>query len=317
MPVRDGERFLIDAVESVLSQTVTELELMVVDDGSTDSTPHLLAGLPDPRVHVLTRAPRGLAPALNAGCAEASAPVIARMDADDVALPDRLERQLAFLDAHPDVALLGGGIVLVDEQGREFDREAAPLAPSLVDRNDLVHGSVVMRADAFRALGGYRLDQAEDYDLWLRFQERFGVAAVEEPVIRYRFHPGQFSVTELARQALGALCVRAAARARRAGQPDPLEGVERLDAAVAERLGVAQVEIDRAVVAEAVHWAATLSRVGRDDEADALLDAAAGVEGASPRRALERQARLLLLKRAVRHGRVLESARHLAGWARP
>ena len=122
MPVRDGERFLVEAVESVLEQTERDLELIVVDDGSTDSTPRLLAGVSDPRLRVLTQEPRGLAPALNVGCSEASAPVIARMDADDVALPDRLERQLAFLDAEPEVALLGGGIVLVDEQGREFDR---------------------------------------------------------------------------------------------------------------------------------------------------------------------------------------------------
>jgi glycosyltransferase involved in cell wall biosynthesis len=316
MPVRDGERFLVEAVESVLAQTERDLELIVVDDGSTDATPELLAGLTDPRVSVLTRAPQGLAAALNTGCAEAAAPVIARMDADDVALPERLDRQLAFLDDRPDVALVGGGIVLVDEEGREFDREPAPAAPGLAERNDLVHGTVAMRTDAFRELGGYRLDQAEDYDLWLRFQERFGVAAVEEPVIRYRFHPGQFSVTKLERQALGALCVRAAARTRRAGEPDPLEYVERLDDAVAERLGVTGAEIDRAAVADAVHWAATLTRVGRADEARALLDTAAAVSGAPPRRTLERQARLLLLRRAVRHGRLTESARHLAAWAR-
>ena len=150
MPVRDGERFVAEAIGSVLGQTVSDLELIVVDDGSTDSTPALLAGVADPRVRVLTQPPSGLAPALNAGCAEAAAPVIARMDADDVALPDRLEWQLAFLDAHPDVALLGGGIVLVDEEGREFDREPAAAAPALVDRNDLVHGTVVMRTESFR-----------------------------------------------------------------------------------------------------------------------------------------------------------------------
>jgi glycosyltransferase involved in cell wall biosynthesis len=160
VPVRDGERFLLEAVQSVLAQTELDLELIVVDDGSTDTTRELLAGLTDPRVRVLTQPPRGLTDALNAGCAEAAAPVIARMDADDVALPDRLERQLAFLDAHPDVALLGGGIVLVDEQGREFDREPAPAAPSLAERNDLVHGTVAMRTAALRDLGGYRLDQA-------------------------------------------------------------------------------------------------------------------------------------------------------------
>jgi hypothetical protein len=180
-----------------------------------------------------------------------------------------------------------------------------------------VHGTVVVRADAFRDAGGYRLDQSEDYDLWLRLEERHGVAALAEPVIHYRFHPGQFSVTKLERQALGALCVRAAARERRAGRPDPLDGVERLDEETAARLGVSQAEVDRAVVGDAVHWSATLRRVGRDAEAETLLDTAAAVPGAPPRRTLARQARLLLLKRAARHGRVRESARHLAGLARP
>jgi glycosyltransferase involved in cell wall biosynthesis len=319
MPVRDGERFVGEAVESVLGQTLADLELIVVDDGSTDSTPALLAGFAraDARVRVLTQAVGGLTSALNAGCALVRAPLIARMDADDVALPDRLERQAAFLDAHPDVALLGGGIVLVDEAGREFDREPGRAAPDLSVQNELVHGTVVMRADAFRALGGYRLDQSEDYDLWLRFDERHRVAALAEPVIRYRVHSGQFSVTKLGRQALGARCVRAAAVARRAGRPDPLEGVERLDAAVAARLGVSQEEVDRDVIVDAVQWSATLRRVGRDAEAEALLDTAASVPGAPARRTLARRARLLLLKRAARHGRVRESARQLAGWARP
>jgi hypothetical protein len=172
-----------------------------------------------------------------------------------------------------------------------------------------------MRTEAFRALGGYRLDQSEDYDLWLRFDERYGVAALEQPVIRYRLHPGQFSVTKLERQALGSLCVRAAARERRAGRPDPLDGIGRLDETVASRLGVSQEEIDRAVVGDAVQWAATLQRVGRSGEAEALLDLAAAVTGAPPRRTLARRAQLLLLKRAARHGRVGETARRLAAWA--
>ena len=172
-----------------------------------------------------------------------------------------------------------------------------------------------MRTDAFRALGGYRLDQSEDYDLWLRFDERYGVAALPEPMIRYRLHPGQFSVTKLERQALGSLCVRAAARERRSGRPDPLTEVARLDDAVAARLGVSREEIDRQVVGDAVQWAATLQRVGRTREAEALLDLAAGVAGAPPRRSLARQAQLLLLKRAARHGRVREAARRLAAWA--
>ena len=119
--------------------------------------------------------------------------------------------------------------MLVDEEGREIDREPGRQQLDFLVRNELTHATVMMRADAFAALGGYRLDQSEDYDLWLRFDERYGVAALAEPVIRYRLHPGQFSVTALERQALGFLCVREAAIRRRRGEPDPLDGVQRLD----------------------------------------------------------------------------------------
>jgi hypothetical protein len=102
---------------------------------------------------------------------------------------------------------------------------------------------------------------------------------------------------------------------RRDGRPDPLAGVTHLDEKVARRLGIPQDEIHRAVVADAVHWAATLARVGRDAEAETLLDLAASVPGAPSRRSLGRRAQLLLLKRAVRHGRLRESARRLGAWA--
>lgn len=318
VPVRDGERFLREALESTLAQTLDDFELIVVDDGSTDATPGILAELAgrDPRLRVSRQAHGGLTVALNAGCALASAPLIARMDADDVMLPERLERQAAYLAEHPEVALLGGGIVLVDGAGREIDREPGRERLDFLVRNELTHATVMLRADAFRELGGYRLDQSEDYDLWLRFDERFGVVALREPVIRYRLHPGQFSVTALERQALGFLCVREAAVARRRGEPDPLVGVERLDETVLARLGVPREALHETMVSDAVHWAATLTRVGRDEEAAALLDAASRVNGAPPRRELVRRARGLLVKRAVRHGRLREATRELAAYAR-
>jgi glycosyltransferase involved in cell wall biosynthesis len=318
MPVRDGERFLREALESTLAQTLADLELIVVDDGSTDATPEILAEAAqgDPRLRIQRQEPGGLSVAINAGCALAQAPLIARMDADDVMLPDRLERQVVYLDGHPDVALLGGGIVLVDEKGNEIDREPGRLHLDFLVRNELTHSTVMMRADTFRALDGYRLDQSEDYDLWLRFDERYGVAALPEHVIRYRLHTGQFSVTALERQALGFLCVREAAIRRRRGEPDPLAGVERLDETVLARLGIGRERLDEAIVSDAVNWAATLTRVGRNDEAAALLDAAAAVNGAPPRSDLARRARSLLLKRAVRHGRITQAARELAAYAR-
>jgi glycosyltransferase involved in cell wall biosynthesis len=318
MPVRDGERFLREALDSTLAQARADLELIAVDDGSTDATPEILAEAAerDSRVRVVRQEPGGLTVAINAGCALARGPLIARMDADDVMLPDRLERQVAYLAAHPGVALLGGGIVLVDEAGAEIDREPGRPQLDFLVRNELTHATVMMRAEAFRALGGYRLDQSEDYDLWLRFDEGYGVAALAEPVIRYRLHPGQFSVTALERQALGFLCVREAAIVRRRGDPDPLSGVERLDEAVLARLGIPRERLDATIVSDAVGWAATLTRVGRDVEAAALLDAAAAVDGAPPRGELVHRARGLLLKRAVRHGRFAEAARELAAYAR-
>jgi glycosyltransferase involved in cell wall biosynthesis len=318
LPVRDGERFLREALESTLAQTLADLELIVIDDGSSDSTPALLDEFAarDARVHVLRQKAHGLTAALNAGCALAQAPLIARMDADDVMLPDRLAVQVAFLDAHPEVALLGGGIVLIDEAEREIDREPGRQELDFLVRNDLTHPTVIMRTEAFRELSGYRLDQSEDYDLWLRFDEHYAVSTVVEPVIRYRLHSGQFSVTALERQALGFLCVREAAIVRRRGKPDPLERVLRLDEHVLAQLGIPRRRLEETVVSDAVHWAATLTRVGRDDDARALLEAAAAVNGAPPRRQLARRARGLILRRALRHGQFGEAAREIGAYAR-
>ena len=123
-------------------------------------------------------------------------------------------------------------------------------------------------------------------------------------------------MTRLERQALGFVCVRAAALARRRGQPDPLDGVERLDTNVLERLGIARAELDRQIVSDAVQWAATLMRVDRADESRALLDKAASIEGAPSRAVLARRAQRLLFERAARHGRAREAARRALAWAR-
>jgi glycosyltransferase involved in cell wall biosynthesis len=119
MAVRDGAPWVAEAVASVLGQTAGDLELIVIDDGSTDATPELLARVRDARLRVDRRAAAGLTPSLNRGLALARAPLVARLDADDLALPDRLARQGAFLAAHPEVGLLGGGVRELDADGRE------------------------------------------------------------------------------------------------------------------------------------------------------------------------------------------------------
>jgi glycosyltransferase involved in cell wall biosynthesis len=196
LPVRNGAAFVREAVESVLAQTLSSLELIVVDDGSSDETPSVLASISDARLKVLRQAPRGLVEALNRGAAEARAPYLARMDADDGSLPRRLKLQVAVLEGDPAVGLVGCGIESMDPAGRALDSWLLPaddeaLRRRLLLRNPFAHGSVVIRRRAFDDAGGYRSDYGanEDYDLWRRVAREWRIAAVPEVLYRYREHP--------------------------------------------------------------------------------------------------------------------------------
>jgi len=226
LAVRDGEPWVGDAVRSILGQTLTELELVAVDDGSTDDTPRTLAGFVDARVRVARRAHQGLARSLNDGVSLARAPLIARLDADDVAAPERLARQLAFLDAHPEVGLLGTGAIEIDAAGREVGCVMPPAADAdirraLIRRNVFVHSSVMLRRQILADGGGYdaTFPVAQDYDLWLRLARITRLANLPEPLVVRRLLPGRVSATREADR------LRAEARVRwrelRAGRYPP------------------------------------------------------------------------------------------------
>jgi hypothetical protein len=198
LPVYNGEAYLRTTIESLLAQTFEHFELLIVDDGSTDRTSAIATGYDDPRVRVERfETNRGLSAALNRGLQLATAPLIARQDADDISRPDRLAAQVAFLRAHPDVALVGSLARAIDEAGRPVQAIWRPVEdPSvrwyaLLD-NPFIHTSVVFRRDAAMASGGF--DAAfdpfsQDYALWWRIMRRHRVANLPEPLVDYRVNP--------------------------------------------------------------------------------------------------------------------------------
>jgi glycosyltransferase involved in cell wall biosynthesis len=198
--VWNGAPQVREAVESILSQTVTDLEMVVVDDDSSDATPALLGLFRDPRLQVIRRARGGLTSALNTALRLSRAPLVARLDADDLALPERLERQLAFLSAHPDVGLVGTAAREVDASGREVAIVRPPLDDAeirrtLIRRNPFVHSSVVMRRAAVEQAGGYdeAFPVAQDYDLWMRMSRVTCMANLPDPLVVRRLRPGRVS----------------------------------------------------------------------------------------------------------------------------
>ncbi len=208
LPVHNGQRYLRSSIESVLAQTFGDLELLVVDDGSTDETPSILAAYTDPRVRVITQGTQqGLATALNTGLAQAHGELIARQDADDVSLPVRIERQVAYLEDKPRTILVGTQATMIDSHGRVRGRiERSTTNPSirwsLLFDNPFVHSSVLVRRAAIEAAGGYdaAFSVTEDYELWSRLALHAPVANLDQAFVLFRVH-GQSTTQSPGRRA--------------------------------------------------------------------------------------------------------------------
>lgn len=195
LAVHNGVERVGAAVESILCQTFCDLELLIADDGSTDGTPALLQRLArrDGRIRLLpNRANLGLTKTLNRLIAEAHGELIARLDHDDVALPDRLRRQVAYLDAHPQVGVLATLVQAVDPHGThivgwpEVEDDHEGLRARLLFENPIHHPTVLLRA-ALLQEGGYdeRLRLAQDYELWWRLSGRTRLAVLGQKLVRY------------------------------------------------------------------------------------------------------------------------------------
>lgn len=194
MPTYNAAEYIERSLESILRQSFEDYELIIIDDGSTDGTIELIEKQEDDRIHLIQREDEnGITSALNRGIDETRGQYVARHDADDWSSPDRFDKQITYLESHPDVALLGTGAYLVDEDGQQISRRRVlenPRVENLIEHNEFVHGSVMMRQDALADLGGYdeRFVTAEDYDLWLRLADAYSVANIDEPLYHFRQH---------------------------------------------------------------------------------------------------------------------------------
>ena len=198
LPVYNAELFLEVALESVLSQSHEDFELIAIDDGSTDSSLQILKRLSvnNKRVRVFSQNNQGLVNTLNRGICLANGDLVARMDADDICDPKRLECQVRFMSENPDVVCVGSQIQLIDPVGRDLMQMRMPLNHEDIDEANcscvtgIVHPTSLIRLSALELVGGYSgaYTHAEDIDLWLRLAEIGRLANSPMSLLRYRQH---------------------------------------------------------------------------------------------------------------------------------
>ena len=197
MAVYNGAEFLGEAIESILNQTLSDFELIIVNDGSSDDTPVLLAGYAarDARIQKYCfQANRGLAVALNYGIRHASGEYIARMDADDISLPQRLEKQVAFMEANPEVGICGAWVELIGDVERqvwEYPAHHAGIVAKMLFSNALAHPSVMICSGALKQLNlqyDERIRYAQDYELWSRAISWMRLANIPQILVQHRRH---------------------------------------------------------------------------------------------------------------------------------
>jgi glycosyltransferase involved in cell wall biosynthesis len=199
MPVYNAEGFLKSAIESILNQTYTDFEFLIINDGSTDNSGKIISSFNDKRIiHLSNEKNLGLIKTLNKGIKLAKGKYIARMDNDDISMPDRLSKQIAFLDRHPEISLVTANIQLIDEEGNDVgiwqediqtktEKQIKALLPYT---NCIAHPSIVIRTDiAKEFLYDEKQINNEDWDLWMRLASAgYKIAKINESLLKYRLH---------------------------------------------------------------------------------------------------------------------------------
>ncbi len=196
IPVFNNMPFLQEAIESILTQTYRDFQLLVINDGSTDDSLTYLRTLTDPRIKIINQPNLGLCNSLNnAIYNQVKTEWVARLDADDIALPNRLEEQVNFMIKNPNYSCVFSQIYRIGGSGREFGYYQINSTELITDYHlekygSIIHSTGFFQREKFIEVGGYRsfLYPVDDYDLLLRFSEKFPVAVINKPLVKYRIH---------------------------------------------------------------------------------------------------------------------------------
>ena len=233
MPVKNREDYVAEAIQSILDQTFADFELLIVEDGSTDGTPAIVDAFAkaDPRIRIIQGPSQGIAAAMNAGLAACDTRFVARMDSDDVCMPERFALQIERLQNDETLVGIGGWSRTIDAQGRPTGKlRENPEDPDVIAHN-LMHGrfpftnpTMMFRKEAIHRVGGHRSCFAvcEDLDLDLRLSEIGRFANVPSCLLSYRMHEAQITREKLETMLFEDTLARYSANRRRSGQSDPL-----------------------------------------------------------------------------------------------
>jgi len=205
MPAYNAGKYIREAVNSVLNQTFSGFELIIINDGSTDNTQEIISSFTDPRIILINHeVNKGIASALNTGLLHAKTEYLARFDADDVCFPERLAIQFDFLETHPDYILTGGDAEYISENGEHlFHFKCIGHTNEQITKKinvycPFIHSSVMYRKDAVLKAGGYSLyaHNFEDYFLWVRLHKYGKFCNLSNPLIKVRFNPSSATIDE-------------------------------------------------------------------------------------------------------------------------
>jgi glycosyltransferase involved in cell wall biosynthesis len=204
MPVYNGARYIAEAIESVLKQTFTSFELLIINDGSTDNTEEIIRSFTDLRIVLVNETHKGIASALNTGLNKANGKYIARFDADDICFPQRLEKQVYFLDNNDEYIVTGSDAEYISAEGEHlFDfkcngHTGAKIRQHLPEHCPFIHSAVLYRRESVLACGGYSVNahNLEDHLLWIQLSKAGKFFNIPEPLVKVRINPASVTIDE-------------------------------------------------------------------------------------------------------------------------